>query len=530
MKTLAIARNTFLQTIRQPIYGILILVTFTILVLAVPLAGWTMGESGGDYHDTDQKMLENLGLSTLLVGGLFIAAFSASSVLAREIEDHTALTVISKPISRPVFVLGKFSGVAAAVALAYYLCSLVFLMTIRHRVMPAASDPYDIPVIVLGVSAFVLAIVVALAGNYVFGWQFTSSGVWTAALLLTLAMGSLVFVGKGWRVVPPGYDVKPEYQVRIVLKAGENSPAFMEKAKKEGLHVFTSNVDESLTMMVPPGLTMEQATGKVQSWKEVASAGPAPTRQPVIHGRLLAAMVLTLMGVLILTAVAITASTRLGQVMTLLATLGVFVAGSMHPALKLWSYIAAVRPVQWLTPNFNYFYAMDALSQPIAGKTPVVFLGWAAVYCLLYTGAVLALGVALFQKRELAAHEGSSAAPAAVGLLAGLGRIGAALLCFAGAIAISLPQYRTASGIAVAAGMMVAAAGLWVLLGCFAKGAKWSYWLVLSLAVICLSGSGAIIYFAAAADKAPTAGVLGAIVGACLVGMLALPKTRRHFA
>ncbi|NLW85431.1 MAG: ABC transporter permease subunit, partial [Planctomycetes bacterium] len=162
MKTLAIARNTFLQTIRQPIYGILILVTFTILVLAVPLAGWTMGESGGDYHDTDQKMLENLGLSTLLVGGLFIAAFSASSVLAREIEDHTALTVISKPISRPVFVLGKFSGVAAAVALAYYLCSLVFLMTIRHRVMPAASDPYDIPVIVLGVSAFVLAIVVAL--------------------------------------------------------------------------------------------------------------------------------------------------------------------------------------------------------------------------------------------------------------------------------------------------------------------------------------------------------------------------------
>jgi len=199
----SIAQNTFVQTIRQPVYGILLLVTFVVLVMSLPLAGWTMSTS---YHETDQKMLENLGLSTLLVSGLLVAAFSASSVLSREIEDMTALTVISKPVSRSTFVAGKFSGVLAAVTVAFYLSSLVFLMTIRHRVMPAASDPYDVPVLALGLSAFGLAMLTALMGNYFFGWPFVSAGVWSATALLSVAMAALSFIGKGWKIVPLGYD------------------------------------------------------------------------------------------------------------------------------------------------------------------------------------------------------------------------------------------------------------------------------------------------------------------------------------
>ena len=78
IKFLSICHNTFTQTIRQPIYCILIILTFLLLVLTLPLADWTLGESGGDYHETNQMMLENLGLSTLLMAGLLLAAFTAS--------------------------------------------------------------------------------------------------------------------------------------------------------------------------------------------------------------------------------------------------------------------------------------------------------------------------------------------------------------------------------------------------------------------------------------------------------------------
>jgi ABC-type transport system involved in multi-copper enzyme maturation permease subunit len=213
-KLWAIWRNTFVQTIRQPIYGVLILVTFAMLVLDLPLAGWTMGS---EYHQTDQKMLVNLGLSALVTSGLFISAFSASSVLSREIEDKTALTVIAKPVSRWLFVLGKFCGVGSAVALAFYLCSLVFLMTVRHRVMPAAFDPYDWPVIVIGLGAFGLVILTALVGNFVFGWTFTSAGVWSATVLLSAGMGVITVVGKDWTIIPFGEGIGPQTLLALVL-------------------------------------------------------------------------------------------------------------------------------------------------------------------------------------------------------------------------------------------------------------------------------------------------------------------------
>ncbi len=84
IKFWSIARNTFVQTIRQPIFGIMVFLTFIMLVLNVPLSGWTMGS---DYEASDQRMLENVGLSTLLLMGMITAVFCASSSISKEIED-----------------------------------------------------------------------------------------------------------------------------------------------------------------------------------------------------------------------------------------------------------------------------------------------------------------------------------------------------------------------------------------------------------------------------------------------------------
>ena len=456
IKLWAICRNTFVQTIRQPIYGVLVLVTFAILVMDLPLAGWTMGAR---YHETDQQMLVNLGLSTLVMSGLFISAFSASGVLSREIEDKTALTVIAKPVSRWLFVLGKFAGVAAAVAVAFYLCSLVFLMTVRHQVMPAATDPYDWPVIVIGVTSFALVILTALGGNLLFGWTFTSAGVWSALALLSAAMGAITVIGKGWVIVPFGQDIGPQVLVGLALM---------------------------------------------------------------------------FMTVMIFVAVAVAASTRLGQVLTLLVCLAVFVVGSMHPYLfGRWSEaVPAARVLGWLAPKLTYFDPLDALTGNI--PIPAEFVLLSAGYCAVYIAAILAVGMALFQQRPLEAQTSSGTLPGAVGLLAWAGRIAALAAGVAAAVVVSIPKFRSVGGFLAAAVLLAAAIGGWLLWGHFSRGAKWSYWLVLTIMVVLIAAyvTGLLVPRAAQSlhlGQGPVAALVGAIVAACVAVVLILPRTRHHF-
>ncbi|MEX0885864.1 MAG: ABC transporter permease subunit, partial [Phycisphaeraceae bacterium] len=115
---LTIAGNTFTEAIRQPIFTVLVLLGAVALGLNLQLAAYTF--------EDDTKILIDLGLSTVFLVGLFLAAFTATGVLASEVESKTVLTVVSKPVSRPLFVVGKFLGVAGAIGVALYVLSHIF--------------------------------------------------------------------------------------------------------------------------------------------------------------------------------------------------------------------------------------------------------------------------------------------------------------------------------------------------------------------------------------------------------------------
>ncbi|MCY2931743.1 MAG: ABC transporter permease subunit, partial [Planctomycetota bacterium] len=214
----SIAKNTFLQTIRQPIFGVLVLVTLAVVMLAFVLPGWSMSTKG-KHQETDQRMMESQGLGTLLISGLLIASFSAAAAVSREIDDRTAQTVICKPVPRVTFVLGKFAGVAGATSMAFYLALLVFLMTVRHRTVTNASDVLDWPVLILGGTALLGTLLLAGAGNLVFGWSFISALIWSAAGLLTLAAAGVAVIGKGWQFVPFGEGLAHPALLSAVLLA-----------------------------------------------------------------------------------------------------------------------------------------------------------------------------------------------------------------------------------------------------------------------------------------------------------------------
>jgi ABC-type transport system involved in multi-copper enzyme maturation permease subunit len=102
----AVALAAFREGIRQPMFWLLFFPALVFQWIVPFLPYFTLGE--------DLKMVKELGYDLLmLVGGLF-AVIAAGTSISEEIEGRTAVTLMSKPVSRRDFLLGKFTGVFLA--------------------------------------------------------------------------------------------------------------------------------------------------------------------------------------------------------------------------------------------------------------------------------------------------------------------------------------------------------------------------------------------------------------------------------
>ena len=118
MKTLTIARATALEAIRQPAFFVLAFLASISLLFCIFLPYFTFNE--------DIKMYKDTGLTTISFVALLLALLTSSSTVAEEIEGKTAVTLLSKPINRRQFILGKFLGIEAGVLAMYLILGFFF--------------------------------------------------------------------------------------------------------------------------------------------------------------------------------------------------------------------------------------------------------------------------------------------------------------------------------------------------------------------------------------------------------------------
>ncbi|HOK66252.1 MAG TPA: ABC transporter permease subunit [Anaerohalosphaeraceae bacterium] len=193
-KLFTIAKNTTFETLRQPIYIIIIICALLLLLLAPAISMYTL--------DEDVKLLRELAFSTLFLAGLFISVFSAGGAVTEEIETGTITTVLSKPIPRPLFLLGKFAGLAFAATLAHYFLSIAMLMAIRHGVLERATDEPDWVVITAAAVVLLLTVFISALLNYFYEWHFSSTAVVLGTILGSAGLLFLAFVDRDWKVNP----------------------------------------------------------------------------------------------------------------------------------------------------------------------------------------------------------------------------------------------------------------------------------------------------------------------------------------
>ncbi len=108
MKAAAIAFNTFREAIRDRILYSLLVFAFAMIAGSVILS---MLSVGGEV-----KIIKDLGLAAIGLVGTLIAVFIGVGLVYKEIERRTLYTIITRPIRRADFVLGKFLGLALTLA------------------------------------------------------------------------------------------------------------------------------------------------------------------------------------------------------------------------------------------------------------------------------------------------------------------------------------------------------------------------------------------------------------------------------
>jgi len=101
-QTLAIARNAFREAVRDRVLYNLVLFVLLLITGAIFLGELSAGQ--------EAKIIVDLGLSAMLLFGAFIAIFVGVGLVYKEIERRTLYAILSKPIGRGQFLLGKYLG------------------------------------------------------------------------------------------------------------------------------------------------------------------------------------------------------------------------------------------------------------------------------------------------------------------------------------------------------------------------------------------------------------------------------------
>jgi ABC-type transport system involved in multi-copper enzyme maturation permease subunit len=104
LKIRSIAVNTFRETIRDRILYSLLAFAIIMIGLSYFLAGLSLGDF--------DRIIINFGLACVHIFGAVIAIFIGITLVNKEVEKRTIYSIVSKPVSRFKFLVGKFSGLA----------------------------------------------------------------------------------------------------------------------------------------------------------------------------------------------------------------------------------------------------------------------------------------------------------------------------------------------------------------------------------------------------------------------------------
>lgn len=116
----ALASNTFREAIRDRIWISILVFAMASILLSVALKEITIGDQA--------KVVRSIAQGGVDFFSSVIAMFLGISIIWKELEKKTIYTILSKPIPRWMFILGKYLGLMMTVCIA--VASMIFIYTL----------------------------------------------------------------------------------------------------------------------------------------------------------------------------------------------------------------------------------------------------------------------------------------------------------------------------------------------------------------------------------------------------------------
>jgi ABC-type transport system involved in multi-copper enzyme maturation permease subunit len=122
MKITAIALNTFREAVRDRILYLLLFFAVAGLVFSRFLALITVGDR--------LRIILDVGLASISIFGVLMAILMGTGLVYKEIDKRTVYTLLSTPIHRYQFLLGKFLGLILTLLIMVVLMSIIFFIIV----------------------------------------------------------------------------------------------------------------------------------------------------------------------------------------------------------------------------------------------------------------------------------------------------------------------------------------------------------------------------------------------------------------
>ncbi len=180
---LKIAINSFRESLREPVYFLMLIVGVGLIAHFPSMALFVFSEQ--------IKLVTDSAMATSMLFGLAVAVLCASNTIGRELRQGTILLLFSKPVSRGSFILAKIAGIAAAASYFILLCNIASVISLY-----VAVDQFRMNMTIYWVFIGTLACAgaIGMAFNYFKGESFAAAASLALGVLLAVfAAGCAIF-------------------------------------------------------------------------------------------------------------------------------------------------------------------------------------------------------------------------------------------------------------------------------------------------------------------------------------------------
>ncbi len=128
----AIARNTLTELVRQKVFYILLIFALCAIGSSVFMARLTFQE--------EFQMLKDVCLGAMSIFTSLLAILATANFLPKDSEDRTIYTLLSKPVPRYAYLLGKLAGIIMLLFLFTLLMTAVFAAVLWMREQAVVAE------------------------------------------------------------------------------------------------------------------------------------------------------------------------------------------------------------------------------------------------------------------------------------------------------------------------------------------------------------------------------------------------------